>query len=103
MAAHWLKKEQAIESEMSSLVEAQTRGVPMGVQKWTRTSLRHVSAECESLGHKVSPMTVRRLLKKLDYSLKANVKRLTGSPHPDRDPQFKHIQAQKQVLSSPHI
>ena len=66
-------------------------------QKWVRSGLRHLSAELESLGHQASPMTVRRLLKKLEYSLKANVKRLTGPPHPDRDPQFKHIQAQKQA------
>jgi hypothetical protein len=67
----------------------------MGDQKWVRSSLRHLSAELESLGHQASPMTVRRLLKKLEYFLKANVKRLTGPPHPDRDSQFRYIQVQK--------
>jgi len=41
-------------------------------------------------------MTVRRLLKAMGFSLKANVKRLSGPPHPDRDRQFRHIQRQKQ-------
>ena len=69
----------------------------MGCQKWVRSSLRHLSAELGSQGHKASPMTVRRLLKKLEYSLKANVKRLTGPLHQDRDRQFSYIQAQKQA------
>ena len=34
---------------------------------------------------------MRRLLKKLGYSLRANVKRLSGPPHPDRDRQFRYI------------
>jgi hypothetical protein len=40
----------------------------------------------------VSHSTVRRLLRKLGYSLRANVKRLSGPPHPDRDHQFRYIQ-----------
>jgi len=40
-------------------------------------------------------MTVGRLLRKLGYSLRANVKRLSGPPHPDRDRQFRYIQRQK--------
>ena len=67
----------------------------MGGQKWVRSSLRHLSAELENQGHQASRMTVRRLLKKLEYSLKANVKRLTGAPHPDRDRQFEYVAAQK--------
>ena len=40
-------------------------------------------------------MTVRRLLKAMGFSLRANVKRLSGPPHPDRDIQFRYIQRQK--------
>ena len=86
-----------IESALMVLVEDETGGDPMGGGKWVRSGLRHLSAELEGLGHKASPTTVGRLLKKLEYSLKANVKRLTGPPHPDRDSQFKYIQAQKQA------
>lgn len=32
------------------------------------------------------------------YSLKANVKRLTGPPHPDRDGQFQYIEAQRNAF-----
>ncbi len=82
---------------MTVLVEDETGGDPMGGQKWVRSSLRHLSTELESQGHQASPMTVRRVLKKLEYSLKANVKRLTGPSHRDRDRQFSYIQAQKQA------
>lgn len=33
----------------------------------------------------------------MDYSLKANAKRLSGSNHPDRDQQFRYIASQKQA------
>lgn len=69
----------------------------MGEYKWTRNSLRHLSAELKSMGHAASRMTVSRLLRKQDYSLKANVKRLCGPAHPDRERQFEYIEAQKQA------
>lgn len=69
----------------------------MGEHKWMRTSLRHLSAELKGMGHAASRMTVGRLLRKQDYSLKANVKRLSGPAHPDRDHQFEYIEAQKQA------
>lgn len=36
-----------------------------------------------------------RLLKPLGYSLKTNIKRLIGKPHPDRDRQYRFIQRLK--------
>lgn len=65
----------------------------MSGRKWRRSSLRHLSAQ---LGGKVSHTTVGRLLGELDYSLKVNVKRLTGEPHPDREAQFAYLEQQKQ-------
>ena len=50
------------------------------------------------MGEKISHTTVGRLLKDMDYSLKANVKRLTGEPHPDRETQFAYIEQQKQAF-----
>jgi hypothetical protein len=61
----------------------------MSAQKWVRSSLRHLSAGLDTLGHQLSPPTVGRLLKQRDYSLKANRKeRETGSATPERDAQF---------------
>ena len=41
--------------------------------------------------------TVGRLLKKAGYSLRANVKRLTGPPHPDRDWQFRFLRKMRSL------
>jgi hypothetical protein len=70
----------------------------MSQQKWQRSSLRHLSAELTKAEHPVSHPTVRRLLVKMDYSLKANLKRLTGTVHPDRNRQFEYLEAQKQAF-----
>ncbi len=34
----------------------------------------------------------------MEYSLKANVKRLSGPAHPDREPQFQYIQGQREAF-----
>lgn len=67
----------------------------MSTRKWRRSSLRALS---QALGTKVSHTTIGRLLKAMDYSLKTNVKRLTGEPHPDRETQFAYIEQQKQAF-----
>lgn len=79
------------------MLEEETAGDPMSEQKWQRSSLRHLMDELSRLGYWVSHTTIRRLLKQMDYSLKANAKRLSGSNHPDRDQQFRYIASQKQA------
>jgi len=65
--------------------------------KWVRFSLRPLCREMTKLGCHVSPMTVRRLLKENDYSLRANVKsKEPGSNHPERNTQFEYIEQTKQ-------
>lgn len=46
----------------------------------------------------VCATTVGVLLKPLGYSLKTNVKRLIGKPHPDRDRQYRFIQRTKSLF-----
>src|ERR1700694_1127 len=67
----------------------------MSAQKWVRISLRTLSDRLKEAGHALSPPTVGRLLRKLDYSLRVNSKQLEArSNHPDRDVQFTHIDEQ---------
>ena len=67
----------------------------MSTQKWVRSSLRTLSERLKEAGHTLSPPTVSRLLRKLDYSLHVNSKQLEArSNHPDRDAQFAHIDEQ---------
>jgi hypothetical protein len=70
----------------------------MSEQKWQRSSLRHLMDEMERIGHWISHTTIARLLKEMGYSLKANVKRLSGSNHPDRNRQFQYIAVQKAIF-----
>lgn len=64
-------------------------------RKWVRSSLRHLSGLLRVRGTALCRGTVGRLLKGLGFSLRANEKRLTGPPHPDRDRQFRHIERTK--------
>ena len=69
----------------------------MSEQKWVRSSLRHLGERLKDLGHSISAPTVGRLLRKLGYALRVNVKKHEGSSaHPQRNEQFEHIQVQKQ-------
>jgi len=60
-------------------------------QKWVRLSLARLQELLAQHGYSLDTHTIRRLVVKLGYSLKANRKRLTGPPHPDRDLQFRYI------------
>ena len=92
------KKDAAIEEVLTALVEPETAGDPMTEKKWLRSSLRSLSQHLKAKGHPACANTVRRLLKKQQYSLKANRKVLTGLPHPDRDAQFRYIESQRQAF-----
>jgi len=83
---------------LSQLVAEETAGDPMSEAKWVRSSLRFLSRQVGAVAHPASPTTVGRVLKALDYSLKANVKKLAGTDHPDRDRQFGVIAEQKQAF-----
>jgi len=70
----------------------------MSEQKWQRNSLRQLADELAQAGLWISHTTVGRLLRQMDYSLKANVKRLSGSAHPDREQQFTYLNSQKRAF-----
>jgi hypothetical protein len=80
------------------LVEKQTGGDPMGGRKWVRRSLRNLSSDLRQRGHPACPNTVRRILRQQKYSLRSNVKRLAGPPHPDRERQFQYLQRQREAF-----
>ena len=78
----------------------ETAGDPLSKQKRVRSSLRTLSARLRKAGHKASPPTVGRLLKKLDYALHVNAKkREARSDHPDRDTPCGHIADQRQACA----
>jgi hypothetical protein len=67
----------------------------MGNCKWLNCRLIDIQERLDQQGHGVSLPVISRLLKKNDYSLKANTKQVEGKQHPDRDRQFEYIQNQR--------
>jgi len=81
-------------SALVELVAPETRGDPESALLWTTKSTTKLAAELNRAGHEVGPLKVGRLLKKAGYSLRGNAKTVEGKQHPDRDAQFRYINAQ---------
>jgi hypothetical protein len=77
-----------------ALVEPDERGDPESPLRWTVKSVRALAAGLAAQGHPVSAETVHRLLRAQGFSLQANAKTIQGRQHPDRDGQFRYINAQ---------
>ncbi len=80
--------------QLQRIGEETTAGDPMSLLKWTSKSTRAIAEELTQLGHPVSSVTVGRCLRDMGYSLQANAKEREGPQHPDRDEQFRYINAQ---------
>jgi hypothetical protein len=70
-----------------------TAGDPMSGLRWTRRTTAKIAAELSSVGIEVSDRTVAKLLKKMDFSLRVNHKKLSRAAPPERDAQFARIAA----------
>ena len=88
-------------SDLERLVDDDARGDPERPLRWTAKSVRNLAEGLRELGHEVHFTSVAKLLRRLGYSLQANLKTKEGSQHPDRDRQFEHIsQAVTQALAA---
>src|SRR6266567_2441262 len=79
---------------LEALVDPATRGDPMSPLRWTTKSTAHLASELTGQGHAVTARTVASLLAVAGYSLQGNAKTIEGKQHPDRDAQFRYINAQ---------
>ncbi|MGQ0570399.1 MAG: ISAzo13 family transposase [Armatimonadota bacterium] len=78
---------------LERLIEHQTRGDPESPLRWICKSTRTIAQELSQRRHPISHTKVAQLLHALDYSLQSNRKTEEGRDHPDRDAQFRHINA----------
>ncbi len=78
---------------LERMADGQTRGDPESPLRWTCKSTRSLARELGRQRHPVSHVKVAQLLHALDYSLQSNRKTQEGAEHPDRDAQFRHINA----------
>ena len=89
-----------LESALERLIAPDTRGDPETPLRWTCKSTRIIAAQLTRQKHPISHMKVAQLLHRQGYSLQGNRKTEEGGDHPDRDAQFRHINAQvKRILS----
>ena len=79
--------------DLERLVDPATRGDPCSSLRWSSKSLGNLAGALVAVGHEVSDRTVGKLLRGLGFRLHANQKTREGNAHPDRDAQFRHIDA----------
>src|ERR1035437_940954 len=78
---------------LEKMIDSQTRGDPESPLRWICKSRRTIAAQLGKKKHPVSHATVAQILHDLNYSLQSNRKTEEGAGHPDRDAQFRHINA----------
>ena len=79
---------------LERLIEPGTGGDPESPLRWICKSTRNLAAQLTRQKHPVSHEKVAQLLREQNYSLQSNRKTEEGADHPDRDAQFRHINAQ---------
>ncbi len=78
---------------LEAMIDSQTRGDPQSPLRWICKSTRTISQQLGRKKHPVSHVKVAQILHDLNYSLQSNRKTEEGADHPDRDAQFRHINA----------
>lgn len=78
---------------LERMIDGETRGDPESPLRWICKSTRAIAAQLARQKHPVSHEKVAQILRDLDYSLQGNRKTEEGADHPDRDAQFRHINA----------
>jgi hypothetical protein len=87
-----------LEAILEDLLASETAGDPMARRpKAKRSSLQHLSTTLKKKRHPASRPTVAKLLRKLEYSPKANARRIEarGASSAQRNEQFDHINEQR--------
>jgi Rhodopirellula transposase DDE domain len=78
---------------LERLMDGGTRGDPESPLRWVCKSTRTLAAQLTQQRHPISYVKVAQLLHEQNYSLQSNRKTEEGNDHPDRDAQFRHINA----------
>jgi len=86
---------------LDRLIEPDTRGDPDSPLRWVCKSTRVLAAELGRQRHPISHVKLAQLLHAQHYSLQGTRKTEEGADHPDRDAQFRYINARvKQALAA---
>ena len=88
-----LEKVPQLRDEILRIVEPHTRGNPEVPLRWASKSLAKIKDVLSMAGHKISTVTIGKILHKLGYTLQSCKKSHERGQSPDRDAQFKYIAA----------
>jgi hypothetical protein len=78
---------------LRGLLEAATRGDPVAEITWCSLSLRDIAGQMAGLGFGCGKDAVARMMRREGYSLQGASRTAEGRQHPDRDAQFRRINA----------
>src|SRR4249919_2667757 len=78
---------------LGGVLEEATRGDPVSEVTWCSLSLRALRRQLAARGFRCGKDAIARMLRQEGYSLQAMAKVLEGRQHPDRDGQFRHVNA----------
>ena len=79
--------------ELEGLLEPTVRGDPVSAVTWTTLSLGDLERELARRGFRCRKDALARMLHEDGYSLQGMSRVLEGKQHPDRDAQFRHLNA----------
>lgn len=81
---------------IEALLKHDRAGDPMTGLQWTRRTTEKIARELKALDIDICANTVARLMKRLNFSLRVNHKKLSRRSDPDRDEQFVYIAEQRE-------
>lgn len=80
-----------LDTILEEIVSDHVAGDPMNHRRWIRKSLSFFTEELKLQNVKISSSSIRKSFKKLNISLKENLKNISTQHYNDRDLQFKQI------------
>jgi len=80
-------------ADLEKLIGDEARGDPESPLRWTAKSVRALASALGEQGHEIHFTSIAKHLRALGYSMQANRKTTEGASHPDRDLQFRYINA----------
>src|SRR3989338_7189447 len=98
-----IEKNPEIERIIENILEENTAGDPTSKLRWTNKSTYSITNELKNKGQNISEDTTGRVIKKLGYSLQANIKSKESGSSEERDSQFRYINEQVKIFAKKNM
>jgi len=98
-----IEKNPEIKKIIENILEENTAGDPMSKLRWTNKSTYSITSELKNKGQNISEDTTGRVIKKLGYSLQANIKSKESGSSQERDSQFRYINELAKIFAKKNI